>query len=103
MTSLSHNALASHPDSSETNTDKSYTGLWLTEDGETVVEIATCENSLCGKIVGFNNNEESDANLTEEEAVKILEDLALFYSTDLLGGGKKQVKYNKQYGYQTSR
>ena len=72
-----------------------YQGYWLTEDGETIVKISSCnKNSLCGRVAGFNTNEKIDpkAEITQEER-QLIKDLVLICSTDLLGDLKEQGKY----------
>ena len=68
-----------------------YTGLWLTEDNETVIEISKCKQSLCGQVAGFNSDQKSDAEITENEK-QMIKDLQLICSTDILGGLLKQDK-----------
>jgi len=87
LISLSTVLLAKDQGSSEL-----YQGYWLTEDGETIVNISSCNrNNLCGRVAGFNTNEkaETKAKITQEER-QIIKDLALICSTDLLGDLKEQ-------------
>ena len=35
-----------------------YSGLWLTDDAETVIKISQCKQSLCGRIAGFMKTNE---------------------------------------------
>ncbi|MCF6319423.1 MAG: DUF2147 domain-containing protein [Proteobacteria bacterium] len=67
-------------------------GLWLTDDGETVVNILQC-NHLCGRIEGFNYKENSKTGSQNTESI----DLPLIEkvcSTNIMGGfSKKSDKY----------
>ncbi len=90
LVSLGYSVSAADSESS-----KAYTGLWLTEDDETIVKISNCDNnSLCGRVVGFSHDEGSntDTPITEEEK-QMLNDLKMLCSTDLLGGLKEQGAY----------
>ena len=69
-----------------------YTGLWLTDDAETIVKISQCKQSLCGRIVGFTKTDEDYGEATSVEEEQFLEDLKAICSTDLLGGFKKKGK-----------
>ncbi len=67
----------------------SFTGLWLTEDQETIVNILHCQQTLCGRIVGFIDTGEPYDNLSpdeEKQAIKVLKEIC---SADLLGGFEK--------------
>ena len=76
-----------------------YTGLWLTEDNETVIEISKCKKSLCGQVAGFNSDQKSDTEITENEK-QMIKYLHQICSTDILGGLLKQDKqWNKGWIY----
>lgn len=66
-----------------------YTGLWLTEDAETVIKISPCKQSLCGRIAGFIETKQSDAKLSKTEEQKGIAALKKICSKDILGGFKK--------------
>lgn len=67
----------------------SFTGLWLTEDKETIVNISHCQQTLCGRIVGFIDTEESYDNLNSDEEKQVIKALKEICSADLLGGFQK--------------
>ena len=67
-----------------------YTGLWLTDDTETIIKISHCKQSLCGRIAGFAVDNKNYEHLTPNEKKKALQNLKVICSTDLLGGFKKE-------------
>ena len=67
-----------------------YTGLWLTDDAETIVKISPCKQSLCGRIAGFVDDKKNYDNLTPSKNKQAMKDLKSVCSTDLLGGFNKE-------------
>lgn len=76
--------------------ENSYSGLWLTDDAETIVRIKMCNKSLCGRIAGFSNSKQSDKKLTPAEEKQGIKDLKIICSTDLLGGLKEKGRQWKK-------
>lgn len=69
-----------------------YSGLWLTDDAETIVKISQCKQSLCGRIEGFMDTNEDYGKASPVEEEKLLGELKAICSTDLMGGFKKSGK-----------
>lgn len=92
-------------------TTNDYSGLWLTEDDETIINIIQCNQSLCGRIEGFVAKQESNSNINHnyigaDDAS--LQQLRHICSTNIVGGFKlekniwtdgwiKDFEHNKLY------
>ena len=79
--------LSAHANTTE---HKVFTGLWLTEDKDTIIRISHCKQTLCGRIAGFINTTEPYDNLSPDEEKKVAERLRKICSTDFLGGFQLQ-------------
>ncbi|MFK5895291.1 MAG: DUF2147 domain-containing protein [Pseudomonadota bacterium] len=72
-------------------TKSTYIGMWVIDDGETIVKISSCKNSLCGRIVGFTDKDDgADDNVSNTEWAKIAKDIKEICSVDIVGGFTKK-------------